>query len=117
MSGPFKDEDQIRKVVEGFESCTTAKEGFRHKDHLTVAVWYLRHSSRDEALGRMRESLHRFINHHGINPQKYQEDVTVAWIDAIHEMLLNLDGESSTVEATNIIHERFGTSRIESKVK
>src|SRR6185295_15922701 len=112
MSQPFTNENEIAAVVAGFETCTTAKDEFRHRDHLTVAVWYLHDSTPPEAITKMRVSLHRFLDYHSIDPQKYKEDVTVAWIEAIHELLSGLEPETSLVDATNIVHERFADQRI-----
>lgn len=53
----YENEEEIEAVVTGFESCATAKEDFKHRNHLTVAVWYLLHSPAEEAVERMREGL------------------------------------------------------------
>ncbi len=112
MEGSYKHQHEIEAVVDGFETCTTGKEDFRHRDHLTVAVWYLRGSTPDEALARMRTGLHRFLDHHGVDSQKYKEGLTIAWINAVHTLILELDPALSVVEITNFVHERLGDKRV-----
>ena len=60
-------------MVSGFEQCTTAKDDFTHLSHLTVAVYYLRSLSIDEAVVKMRAGLFHFLGHHGIDRAKYNE--------------------------------------------
>jgi len=87
-------------VVRGFETCETAADKFKHKDHLVVAVWYVHNLGREAALERMREGLMRFIGHHGVDPRKYQEEVTRLWIERVAERLDEL-GDVSIVEKCN----------------
>src|SRR6185295_13705335 len=74
---PYQSEREIESVVRGFESCETGKDEFKHRHHLVVAVWYLRTLSREAAVDRMRSSLLRFLDHHGVDRKKYDETITV----------------------------------------
>ncbi len=100
----FRDPNEIAKVVEGFESCTTGKADFKHADHLTVAVYYLQNLSVSEATERLRTSLLRFIDHHGVDRKKYNETITVFWLELTASELENLS-ERSFVEQCNAVLE------------
>lgn len=83
----YQSETEIESVVRGFESCETGKDQFKHRHHLVVAVWYLQTLSRDAAAARMRTALLRFLDHHGVDPGKYSETITLFWINKIADRL------------------------------
>jgi hypothetical protein len=93
-------EHEIESVVRGFETCETAANEFKHKDHLVVAVWYVHNLGREVALVRMREGLMRFIAHHDVDPKKYSEETTRTWIERVAERLDEL-GNATLVEKCN----------------
>jgi hypothetical protein len=95
-------EQEIERVVRGFETCQTAAPEFKHKDHLVVAVWYVHNLGREAALNRMREGLLQFIAHHQVDPKKYNEEVTRFWIERIAERLDEL-GDVSIVEKCHAV--------------
>jgi len=95
-------EHEIESVVRGFETCQTSADQFKHKDHLIVAVWYVHNLGREAALERMREGLLRFIDHHGVDPKKYSEEITRFWIESVATRLDEL-GNVSIVEKCNQI--------------
>jgi len=95
-------EHEIESVVRGFETCQTTADQFKHKDHLIVAVWYVHNLGREAALERMREGLLRFIDHHGVDPKKYSEEITRFWIERVAKRLDEL-GNVSIVEKCNQI--------------
>lgn len=99
----YQTEAEIENVVRAFEACETDKEAFKHRDHLTVAIWYVETVGREAALERMRSSLMRFLDHHGVDRKKYSEPVTVFWIDKLAEKLKELGPEVSLVEKCNRI--------------
>lgn len=112
MHRPYKTDDEIRAVVEGFEGCTTARDSFTHREHLTVAVWYLYHFAEDQALAKMRDGLLKFLDHHGVATAKYKEELTVKWIRLTRETLEGFGSGQSVVEATNRVLVLLGDSRL-----
>jgi GNAT superfamily N-acetyltransferase len=107
VESPYQTEAEIESVVQGLESCTTGKDDFPHRKHLVVAVWYLRHSTVEAAFAKMRASLLRFLEHHGLDRGIYKEELTRAWIDLVQTELDQLDPTVPLVTATNTIIERL----------
>lgn len=103
----YESVEEIEAVVVGFESCATAKEEFKHRSHLTVAVWYLSHLTADEALQKMRSGLFRFLDHHGVGRAKYHETLTVFWIKLVQRAIGQADNNASLVAKTNTVVERL----------
>jgi hypothetical protein len=108
----YSTEQQIREVVDGFEECTTPKESFTHREHLTVATWYLCHADPTDALDRMRAGLLRFLDHHGVGRVKYKEQLTVSWMALVQSSIEKMDSELSIVEQTNTVLDELGNSRL-----
>ncbi|HWN09402.1 MAG TPA: hypothetical protein VNO50_09095 [Pyrinomonadaceae bacterium] len=107
----YQNNAEIEAVVQRFESCATSKEDFKHRSHLTVAVWYLLHSTPDDALKKMRSGLFRFLEHHGVGREKYHETLTVFWIKLVQHAINEAD-QSSFVHTTNDVLERLANPRI-----
>jgi hypothetical protein len=107
----YNSELEIEAVVQGFESCTTTKEAFTHRQHLTVAVWYL-HSDDEKALEKMRAGLLRFLGHHGVAQGKYKEDLTVSWLKLIKEAIDEMDSNLGLLEITNNVLDRLSSSNL-----
>lgn len=90
----YRDEAEIREVVRKFESCEYELAEFTHLRHVTVACWYLCTNSQAQALERMRQSLQRFISHHG--KQGYHETITRFWMELLGSYLGKL-GQGATI--------------------
>jgi len=99
----YQTDAEIENVVRSFETCETDKDGFKHRDHVIVAIWYVETLGREAALEHMRSSLMRFLDHHGVDRTKYSEEVTVFWIDRVAQTLKELGPEMSLVEKCNRI--------------
>ena len=112
MSGYYKNLQEIEAVVNGFESCTTAKDDFSHRDHHTVAAYYLHNSNELDATQKMRAGLLRFLDHHGVGRAKFHETLTIFWIRRVSAFLDGLDQNLSVLELTNAVIESFGDSRL-----
>jgi hypothetical protein len=110
MSGHYKSEAEIEAVVHGFESCQASKEEFSHQSHVTVGVWYLRHTNLERATESMRDGLIRFLDHHGLGRQKYHETLTVFWMRLIGNEIKQSDPGVSLVELTNTVVESLSDS-------
>ena len=108
----YNNEQEIHAVITGFEHCATAKDEFGHRSHLTVAVYYLRNSTPDQAFQKMRDGLFRFLDHHGIDRTKYKEQLTRDWIALVQGVIEQTDPETSLVSVTNVVIERLGKFRI-----
>ena len=99
----YNNKAEIEAVVHGFESCKTGKGEFKHRDHLTVVVWYLSVTSREEAIDRMRSGLLRFLDHHGVDRKKYNETLTVFWIELVCRTLNEIKPQTPLVQKCNLV--------------
>ena len=99
----YQTEDQIRAIVEGFESCNTDKSDFKHQDHLTVAVSYLQNLTVTEATQRLRETLLRFVDHHQVDRRKYNETITIFWLEVVAAKLKDLSPSTSLIDQCNAV--------------
>jgi hypothetical protein len=115
MNKHYSTEQQIEAVVQGFEQCTTPKDRFTHREHLTVATWYLCHSEPNDALNKMRAGLFNFLDHHSVGRTKYKEQLTVSWMTLVQNSIQQMDSSLSLVERTNKILDRLSDSRLVSE--
>lgn len=74
------------ELVSGFEARTLDPARFGHRDHVRLAWIYLRRHGLLEAIGRYREGLVRFAEHHGV-AGRYHETVTWAMVVLTHERI------------------------------
>lgn len=111
MSDHYQTEKEIEAVVQGFESCTTAKDEFKHREHLTVAVWYLRNSAPEQAFEKMRSGLVRFLDHHGVGRQKYKDGLTQSWLKLVQNVIEQMKPDLSLTEVSNTVLDRLGDPR------
>jgi hypothetical protein len=82
----MKCDHEIHALVRSFEDCTLPKEDWTHREHLVVALCYIRRYSKEKAASRMRRSIKRFNQSHG-NQTGYHETITLAWIEVIGHFL------------------------------
>jgi len=88
--------DDDLKFRAELEACVYPIEAFGHRAHLRLAYVYLAGANVETACKNMRVSLRRMLAHHGVNPLKYHETVTRAWIMAVrHFMALTSQAESA----------------------
>jgi hypothetical protein len=105
MARNYENEAEIEAVVRGFESCTTADTDFNHREHLTVTVWYLRNSSVEQTIGKMRDGLRRFLDHHQVAPENYNynETLTVFWVRMVASFLNKVRTQSFLSQTNQIL--------------
>jgi hypothetical protein len=112
VAGYYKEVREIEAVVSGFESCTTAKDDFTHRSHLTVAAYYLHSSNQLDATERMRAGLLRFLDHHGVGRAKFHETLTIFWIRTVWAFIEGLGPKVPLLEMTNAVTESLADSRL-----
>ena len=103
MSTRYHSETEIENLVRAFEACAIDKTEFKHRHHLAVAVWYVQTLGKKAALDRMRSGLLHFLDHHGVDPKKYNETITVFWIERVADKLNELGADVPLVEKCNEI--------------
>ena len=108
MKKTYQTATEIEAVVSGFESCRTGKGDFKHREHLTVAVSYLSISTQKRAADMMRAALHRFLDHHGVGREKYNETLTMFWVEMVRQELREIGPDRSLVEKCNRVIETLG---------
>ena len=106
----YTNPNEIIANVDGFESCRTGKDSFKHHDHLVVAAFYLQQLSLADAIWRMRTNLLRFLDHHQVDRQKYNETITVFWFELVAGLLNRLPPDSTLVEKCNAVVESLDNS-------
>jgi len=92
--------DNDRRFLESFEACTIPPGEFTHRAHLRLAYVHLAQCEVDAALQGMRQSISRFLAHHGVNPAKYHETLTRAWLMAVRHFM---DRAGSTASADEFL--------------
>lgn len=79
------------------ESSEFPASEFNHRAHIRLAYIYLSGNTTDESTESMRETLNRFLIHHGVDPSKYHATLTKAWILAVHHFM-NKSGDSKSAD-------------------
>jgi hypothetical protein len=92
---------EIREVIDGFESATIPLSDFKHDAHLMIAVSYLLELSFDEALLRMRAGLKTVLARNGI--EGYNETITVFWMKYAKSFLSTATAGLTQAELTNLL--------------
>lgn len=98
---PFRDDSEVRAMVDGFEACTWPYERWTHRAHLGVAVSYLRRWPPAQALERIRHHIGLYNRTRG-DPGGYHETITVLFLRRIAADLPGRpagEGIAATVEA------------------
>jgi hypothetical protein len=92
------------EFLAAFEACTL--EEFHHRDHIKVAYLYLRRSSLDEAIAKVRTGLQALALAWGApvdNLEKgFHETITQAWVRLVHLRL----NECGVVESADAFCDR-----------
>ena len=99
----FKDDDEIIELVRRFESCELDPADFRHYQHLTVAVWYVRQFPYETASEKMRAGIQKLAAAHG--KTGYHETVTLFWLMLVRDFVANTGGDVTMFDLANSLIE------------
>jgi hypothetical protein len=92
----FSPED--RRFREAFEAGRVAPGELDHRAHVRLAYSYLAEYDDQAALALFRAALLAFLGHHGIDPSKYHETITRAWLLAVRHFMEASSGSTSADE-------------------
>jgi hypothetical protein len=109
---PYQSTEEMSAIVNGFEACTLRAGEFRHREHLTVIIWYLSKFDATEAAHRMREGLYRFLDHHGHDRQKYHETITLFWVKKVCALMEEKEKPQSLALVANEVIESCGDANL-----
>jgi hypothetical protein len=69
------------------EKGTLQPADFGHRAHLRLAYIYLAESDTERAYARMRSTILDFLERNSVDPSKYHETITRAWIMAVRHVM------------------------------
>lgn len=98
---------EILTLTRKLEDCEFLPGDFHHRDHLAVSVVYLYAADVPGALDRMRDTLLRFIDHHGL--KGYHETLTRFWME---EVARHLDRTQCLGESVRQIQAQLGDKNL-----
>lgn len=78
------------ELIQRFEDGSWPKADWHHREHLTVALWYLVHHPFDEAMSRTRLGIQRYNEHHCVKTTKdggYHDTLTIFFVRRIRQIL------------------------------
>jgi hypothetical protein len=107
----YKTEHEIINLVRSFENGTISRDAWKHREHLTVAFYYIENSkSLDKATDKMRSGIFNLLKSFGVDLEKempYHETMTRFWMNAVNDLAKARNGYS-IVETVNLIVEKLG---------
>ncbi|HVF51095.1 MAG TPA: hypothetical protein VNA19_13455 [Pyrinomonadaceae bacterium] len=109
---PYESDAELGDVLRDFETCAVAPDHFKHRQHLIVALLYLRDAPVSVALERIRANLFRFLRHHGVEAQVYHETITLFWLKRVRAFLDRQDPRSTLADSANRLLEAFPDSSL-----
>ena len=99
---PHRPSTEDRAFRAQFEFCTFQVSDFDHRAHLRLAYIYLTEHDTETAHQLMREALLAFLEHNGVDPSKYHDTMTHAWILAVRHFM---EASSSAESADSFINQ------------
>jgi len=81
-----------------FDAGEIAASSFDHKAHLRLAYVHLATHGPDDAVGTFRTSLQGFLSRNHIDPSKFHETLTQAWLQAVWYFMQRFGRTSSSDE-------------------
>jgi len=81
----FENDEEIVELVRRFESCAIHPADFRHYQHLTVALWYVRQFPYEAASEKMRNGIQKLAAAYG--KSGYHETITLFWLKLVSDFV------------------------------
>jgi len=98
----FENDEEIVELVRRFESCEIHPAEFRHYQHLTVALWYVRQFPYQTASEKMRTGIQKLAAAYG--KTGYHETITLFWLIMVRDFAATSDpGETICELASRLV--------------
>ncbi len=107
-------EAEIEALVRRFEDGSLPRSEWHHRQHLSVALWYLTRYPPEEATERIREGIKRFNAAKGVPQTRdggYHETLTLHFIHRIRLFLAGADRSLPLPVLAALVVERLGDMR------
>jgi hypothetical protein len=111
----FESWEQIATLVAQFESGELPADKFTHREHLTVAFWYLSTLDEIQATERIRAGIIHLNSHHGTpntDTRGYHETLTRFWIAIVRKFLIEAGSGHLPLDTANRLIERYSAKRL-----
>ena len=95
----FENDKEITDLVRRFESCEINPADFRHYQHLTVALWYVKQFPYDIASDKIRTGIQKLAAAYG--KTGYHETITVFWLMVVRDFVAKTSGDVSMCDLAN----------------
>lgn len=105
----YENENEIKALVEAFETGTISDADWRHAEHLVVALYYLTNHDFDTALSKMRDGIFNLLRAFKVDLTKempYHETLTVFWMRTVEDFR-NSKPDCSTTEICHKLTANF----------
>ena len=105
----YRNENEIAEIVRSFEKAAISRTDWKHREHLTVALYYLSVHDYETAYRKMRDGIFKLLRAFEIDFAKempYHETLTVFWLKTVDDFRRKSNGFSN-VELYNRLIEQF----------
>ena len=99
MPTPFATDEEIAELVRRFESCEINPADFRHYQHLTVALWYVRQLPYELAAEKLRAGIQKLAAAYG--KSGYHETITLFWLMMVRDFAAPADADERICALAN----------------
>jgi len=102
----YKTEEEIAEVVRSFEDATISRDAWRHAEHLTLALHYLKDNDIETATEKMRTGIFKLLRAFGVDLSKempYHETLTIFWMRTVAEFEPESNGSSFLETANKLV--------------
>ena len=102
----FESWDEVVSLVSQFESGELPHARWNHREHLTVALWYVSRLQEAAALDRIREGILFLNGCHGTpntDTRGYHETLTRFWIGIVAKFFKERSGRSELEVANELV--------------
>lgn len=108
-------DEEIKSLIERFESRKLPKLEWTHEAHLVVAVWYCKNYEFDEALALVRKNIsshNESVGTENTDSSGYHETITKFWLLIANSFLENKEAFSMEESCNAFINSKLGTSKL-----